>query len=138
MKLNILYNGQTISVADGESLTLKCKDLKARGNITVEAAKQKETFNFYIDLDNDPESILKNEIFTAEEGMTWEEWCKSKYNTGNFSCASETYVTRPAGSESRVEAVTTVEDSQSDCVQGADVIQATDYYIIEINPGAGN
>jgi hypothetical protein len=37
MKLNITYDGQTISVADDKSLTLKCKDLKARGNITVEA-----------------------------------------------------------------------------------------------------
>ena len=37
MKLNITYDGQTISVADGQALTLNCKDKRARSNIVIEA-----------------------------------------------------------------------------------------------------
>ena len=43
MKLNILYNGQAIFVADGQTLTLHCKDKRARSNIVIEAVSDVET-----------------------------------------------------------------------------------------------
>lgn len=81
MKLNITYDGQTISVADGESITLKCKDLKARGNIIVEAVAdvvERQTLTV-INSNNTTETVS----FTMPYGYNFEQFIGSEYDTSD-------------------------------------------------------
>lgn len=52
---------------------------------------------FYEEFEQEPEEptlisfTIDNEPYEAEEGMTWEDWCQSDYNTGGFEI-SDVYV----------------------------------------------
>lgn len=56
---------------------------KVFGDIGLTPEKVMITFNF-VDLNNNQYS------YQAEEGMTWEEFCKSAYNDGTFSIYNRT------------------------------------------------
>ena len=84
MKLNITYNGQTISVADGKSLTLKCKDLKARGNIMVSAVAdvvEPEMQTLTVVNSHNPSETA---TFTMPSGWTFSQFIGSEYDVGNY------------------------------------------------------
>ncbi|MBR3866929.1 MAG: hypothetical protein IKM54_03950, partial [Butyricicoccus sp.] len=66
-----------------------------------------------------------NVTYTAEAGMTWEEWVESDYNTAGFFISSSSYVTlTPPG--------ILVAYSFSDPVSPSDVIEGGKTYAIAV------
>ena len=94
MKLNITYDGQTISVADGQTLTLKCAGLKARSNIRLEAVADvvEPTMQTLTVINSNNESETAS--FTMPSGYTFEDFVDSDYDTsgGAFTILNDSDV----------------------------------------------
>ncbi len=95
MSTKITYNGKTTELADGNIATLPCKDLTMETDVVIEAPEAAEvpTVEEWDGTGVVIEGLVKLISFTlsygtefrAEEGMTWQEWVNSEYNTENFS-----------------------------------------------------
>lgn len=79
MAVIIEYNGVVIaSASDGQTVRLACAGEVMKGNVVIRAIDD-SLISFTID----------GESYQAEAGMTWAEWCASKYNTGGFFCSGD-------------------------------------------------
>ena len=83
MKINISYNGQTISVPDGKTATLKCAGLKANSDIVLSAVAEEPINLQELTVMN---TISETQAYTMPSGYTFSELVSSSYNTdGCFS-----------------------------------------------------
>lgn len=94
MSTKITYNGKTTELADGYIATLPCKDYKMATDVVVEAPEPAEvpTVEEWDGTGVVIEGLVKLISFTVDgtsyqavEGMTWNEWLESDYNTDNYS-----------------------------------------------------
>lgn len=75
MKLEISYKNSVIgSLSEGESIALHLNGQKLTEDLVVRAVNV-NLISFTID----------GTTYQAEEGMTWEEWVESEYNTGGYT-----------------------------------------------------
>lgn len=75
----ITYNGEETAVQAGQTATLNCIGKKAVSDIVIVAnATQGGNTGTLISF-----TIYGTE-YQAEEGMTWEQWCDSSYNTDGY------------------------------------------------------
>lgn len=69
----ITYNGNVIAtITDGQTATLPCKGKKMVGDIVIA---------YGVDAVNLISFTIDGTSYQAEEGMTWEQWANSSYNT---------------------------------------------------------
>lgn len=82
---SVTYNGSVIAhLTAGQKATLNCAGKKMVGDIVItfdgdSGGNPADLIGFTID-DTDT-----TKTYEAEEGMTWEEWCVSEYNTDGWS-----------------------------------------------------
>ena len=75
MKAEILYKGFVIgTITNGQTISLHCADKVLTGDVVVRTIADVNLISFTVD----------GTIYQAEDGMTWAEWCDSKYNPGHF------------------------------------------------------
>lgn len=68
--------------------------------------------------------------YQAEQGMTWQQWIDSTYNTGNYVVYNGVVTKMPAGTAgSRV----TTDSAFNNAVSPTDIIMATTYYMGQAN-----
>ena len=73
---------------------------------------------------------IAGESYQAEEGMTWQQWVDSTYNTGSYVVYDNNITKMPAGtSGSRV----TSDSAFNNAVRPTDIITATAYYMGQAN-----
>jgi hypothetical protein len=98
MSTKITYNGKTTELASGDIAILPCKDFTMATDVVVEAPEPAEvpTVEEWDGTGVIIEGLVKLISFTingtsyqAEEGMTWDEWVESEYNTSNFVINSD-------------------------------------------------
>ena len=86
-KVNITYNGTVIATLNkGESKVIKCANKKMLTDLEIEVVEEVQLGTFNI-VDNTNNGAITTYQF--EEGMTWEEFINSEYNTDNiFQCST--------------------------------------------------
>ena len=147
--VSINYNGRQITIesGSGDTAVLNTKDKKLKSDIKIISAPVFEpeawdgSFTIIDDEDptqepNEDPTVINFTIsggtpYQAEEGMTWEQWVNSEYNTGGY------YV---SGSIIYANSVTWIVNNSSDNVpeKSSNEIMANANYATSHSMGGGN
>lgn len=98
--VTIEYNGAVIaSLKAGQSATLPCKDKPMHTDVVVSVPEglggSVEEWDGSYTVTDAVELIsftIDGDHYEAEDGMTWEQWCDSSYNTGGYYVSGQIIV----------------------------------------------
>lgn len=83
--IEITYGGKTYTITAGQTITFNCKGKTMQDDIGVKVVEAEEPD--YVAPDVTLISFTINGVaYEAEEGMTWEQWCDSEYDTLGLTC----------------------------------------------------
>ncbi len=130
--VTMLPNGATVLTVESATTSPKTVTLSTelRSTTTI-AGTYQDTLTFTVSLrDKYISFTIDGSFYTAKNGMTWEDWVASDYNTGNY-VMKDGFVTNDNGVHYVSESNYTGTSQRADYARSFWSVKAQEYYLVE-------